>query len=131
MGVGMSILVGALLVVLPFLALQYWMVRKSQAMIGEAPTFPEGWGHLATGAHTLWFHSPHCGPCRAMERELRPFLEEGRIVEIDVTRAPALGQRLGVMATPTTVALRDGRVVRVEVGVRHRAQLEDLVAPSP
>ena len=76
----------------------------------------------------LWFHSPTCGPCRAMEPAVRPLVHAGKVRAVDVFEEPDLARSFGVMATPTTVRVRAGTVETVKTGFLNQATLESLSA---
>lgn len=128
MSASMAIFVGALLVIAPFLALQFRMLQQSQALVGSTPSLPDGWAFLGQGRQVVWLHSSGCAPCRRMEGDVAPFFRSGKMVGVDVGRERHLAERLGVMATPTTVVLQDGEIVGVAVGVRELDELELLMA---
>jgi len=76
-------------------------------------TLPSGF----TGSGALFFHSPTCGPCKAMMPGVRSLDDERDDVWIlDVREHGAAVQALGIRATPTLVVLRDGVVTAARVG---------------
>lgn len=81
----------------------------------------------------LQLSSPVCAPCRQAHRVLTALAAATpglRHVEVDLSQRPELAARLGVLRTPTTVAL-DGRgreLLRVS-GVPRRAELAAALAP--
>lgn len=108
----LAFVVGVLLV---GAALQVWMEFRSQAARGRPVQGVAG--VTGRGVEVLWFHSPSCGPCRVMEPSVREVQRDHPVRIVDVTRDPEAAAKLGVMATPTTVVVRDGVVERVQLGV--------------
>jgi thioredoxin 1 len=83
----------------------------------------------AQGAALVFFHSPTCGPCKAQIPALVAMGARGhKVVTIDVTERGDVAQAFRIMATPTTVAVRDGTIVEVLTGVVPLAKLIDLVS---
>ncbi len=106
--------------------LQLYMGVQSQVARGRKV---EGVaGITGRGVELVWFHSPGCGPCKAMEPFVRELARERPVAIVDVTVDPDAAARLSVMGTPTTVVLRDGVVERVQLGVVPKAALEVLLA---
>ncbi len=75
----------------------------------------------------LYFFSPKCGACVAMEKELAK-LKGVRIKRIDVSVREnlQLARELGIMATPTLVLLENGVVQEVLIGVQKADRLKEL-----
>ncbi len=83
----------------------------------------------ATGAALVWFHSPSCGPCRAMEPAVEALAAGGHtVIAIDVTLRRADAYAWSVMATPTSVFVRDGTITASRVGALPKATLEALLS---
>jgi len=124
---GVALLLLALLGVGALLLAQALAARAARAREGQpVGPLPAAWAHLAGADALLWFHSPRCGPCRAMRPAAEALAAAGRLVPVDVTADLALAQALGVRATPTTVRLRAGMVVAVRLGALRAAELEAL-----
>ncbi len=74
--------------------------------------------HVANGRRALvYFHSPGCAACRAITPTMKTLSQtkEGVFV-VDVSQELATAQALGVMATPTFVAIDGGKIARFHVG---------------
>lgn len=72
----------------------------------------------------IYFFSDACGMCKPMTPVIdRLSTEHRNVVKLDVARHLELARRFGVMGTPTTVLVRDGKVEQIWVGVRSEAQL--------
>lgn len=127
MSMGMGILVGILLVVGFIVGSQWLLGRFAKRMEGQpVPPLEGEWAEIASGNAVLWFHSPSCGPCRQMH----PYVRASGAHEVDVSKpdAMAVAQAFGIMGTPTTVAIKDGQVMTVRMGVVPKAEFEALVA---
>lgn len=96
-----------------------WVKIASGAMRGKrvaelAVVFP---GLAAQGRAAVYCYSAHCGPCR----RITPAIAElerlhPNLYRLDIGTHPGLARRLGVRATPTTLLVEDGRVLKVIVG---------------
>ncbi len=124
MSTGLSILASVLVVLGMMLGLQRWMAARMRAQEGkQAPPLgplgdPEG--------RVVWFYGPNCGPCHAM----RPAIDAlgDRAIPVDVSEHMDIAMAYGVMATPTTVFVRDGSIAAVRPGRLSPDQLEGLLA---
>lgn len=121
----MMVVVGLVLMT----ATQIRLQRAAAKQIGRAaPPLPE---LPAQGAAIVWFHSPSCGPCRAMEPAVEALAADGAVViPIDVTLRRADAYAWSVMATPTTVAVHDGQIVASRIGALPKAALESMLSPT-
>jgi thioredoxin 1 len=79
----------------------------------------------------LYFSSPDCGPCAAVQRpELDRFARhmngDIQVIEIDVTRDPQIADAYGVLSLPTTFLIDSyGRPRRVNMGLKYADQLRE------
>lgn len=95
---------------------QLWMAIASRRSVGKPA--PSVGVDLGEGSSLLYFTSPTCGPCRAMTPRIDAISAKGaRVVKIDVTARPEVAAAYGVMATPTTIAVRGGQIREVKLGV--------------
>jgi thiol-disulfide isomerase/thioredoxin len=121
---GIAILLGALVVFGGMIGMQWWMASKMRANEGKAaPPLgdlgdPEG--------RVVWFYGPNCGPCHAMRPAVDALGEQA--ILIDVSRHMDVARAYGVLATPTTVLVRGGRIAAVRPGRLSPGQLDDLLA---
>jgi thioredoxin 1 len=124
MSAGIWLLVGIAIGLAVLMGFQALLARQTQAAVGrEVPAS----GPLAEAEGRLvWFHSPTCAPCRAMHRDVAALGD--RVIEVDVSQRPDLARTFGVMATPTTVRVKDGRVAAARAGRIGRDQLEAMLA---
>ena len=80
------------------------------------------------GKSLVDFWATWCGPCRMQA----PILEQldgelggsVKVCKVDIDEQPELARRFGVMSIPTLVAIKDGEVSNMRVGVQ---SLENLV----
>jgi thioredoxin 1 len=67
-------------------------------------------GYRRGGAALVYFSSPHCAPCRAMQR---PAVERFKnavgssvqVIEVDTIARPDIAERWGIFSLPTTVLI--------------------------
>ena len=77
----------------------------------------------------LEFWAPACVECRAMKRDLEEVAATFPAVEhrrINVVESTAVARDLGVMSTPTLLAIADGKVIFRTVGRRTRGELQEV-----
>ena len=108
-----------------------WISLTSQQMRGHsvAPLgelFPE----LQTrqGRAALYCYSAHCPPCA----RLTPAIDQLRkrfpnLHKLDIQSAPELARELGIRATPTTLLIEDGKVLKVILGLAAAASVETFL----
>ncbi len=83
----------------------------------------------ATGAALVWFHSPSCGPCRAMEPAVEALAAGGHsVIAIDVTLRRADASAWSIAATPTSIFVRDGIITASRVGALPKPTLDALIS---
>ncbi len=71
-----------------------------------------------------YFFSPSCSACRTMEKLLPRVQEKFKnIIHINVMRDRETAQQFGVMGTPTTVVIVDGKIAAYFVGVTAPAKI--------
>lgn len=119
-------------VVVFFVALQLRVVIASRLLRGRpAPDFqsllrPGQAGH---DRYLLYFYSAHCGPCRRMGPHVDALAaRHTNVVKVDISAELAVARAFGIMATPTTVLVRDGTIARVVLGERTERRLEALLS---
>lgn len=128
MNIGIGLLIGIGLVFGTLFALQAFAARMAKRMEGEAAPAVDGpLGDRMSGNLLVWFHSETCGPCKAMEPFVRQLEAEGKAEIVDVHKNLSVAQAFGVMATPTTVHVRDGQILTVRPGVMGKAQMEAML----
>jgi len=124
------------LVTVTVVAVRAWSRRRVDGLeigaqlwsaLGEAP---DGRPSLVV------FSTPSCTACRtaqypAVEAVARRFGQALRILSIDLSRRPAVGQAFRVLTAPTTVVLSgDGRIASFNHGFVPAEQLEAQVGAA-
>lgn len=74
----------------------------------------------------LDFWAPWCGPCRMVGPVVDEIARERadiKVGKVNVDEQPELAGRFGVMAIPTLVVMRNGKVVDQAAGARPKAQI--------
>jgi thioredoxin 1 len=127
----MNVALAVLLVVVVGLVLmsinQIRMERAGHRQVGRpAPPLSD---LPATGAALVWFHSPSCGPCRAMEPAVESLAAGGHtVIAIDVTLRRADAYAWSIAATPTSVFVRDGVITASRVGALPKPTRDALIS---
>ena len=78
----------------------------------------------------LDFWAPWCGPCRMVSPIVDQIAEETTafaVGKINVDEEPELAKQFGVMSIPTLVVVKNGQVVRQEVGAKPKPQIIAMV----
>ena len=77
------------------------------------------------------FWAPWCGPCRMMGPIIEQLAEEyegkAKVGKVNVDEEGELSQAYGVMIMPTSVLVKDGKVVKQAVGARPKAEVEAML----
>jgi thioredoxin 1 len=86
----------------------------------------------ATGTVLVDFWATWCGPCRMQGPILSQLSEELdeselKIVKMDVDENPMTPQSFDVMAIPTMVIMKDGKLVERLVGVHTKDQIKEVL----
>lgn len=115
--------------------MQVSIARRARAMEGKAvPPLPGTMGRrIETQKSALvYLYSPQCGACRAITPRVRALAAKNPAVfAVDVMRDMDLARALGVMATPSTVELRDGKIAGYHVGAIPSPVMERFDRPVP
>jgi thiol-disulfide isomerase/thioredoxin len=102
------------------MGLQVMARRRASALNGQPlpPLQGELGARIGAAPRALvYFFTPTCGACRAVTPRMRALAEKGEpVFPVDATLDPDLARALSVMATPTTVEVDGGRVVKVHIG---------------
>jgi len=77
----------------------------------------------------IYFYSERCGACKIMKPEVEKLKKSVEVLELDVSKPEGFqkAKDLGIVATPTTLVVKDGIIKRVFVGVvRHQRILQEV-----
>ncbi len=98
-------------IVLARLGLKLYVLKRAKAMKGaKVEMIKDG---------VLYFYSQRCGACKAMEPQVEVLSKQLEVKKIDVLseEGQRIARGLGVMATPTTLVVKDGKVQKSFVGM--------------
>ncbi|MBW8011996.1 MAG: thioredoxin family protein [Chloroflexi bacterium] len=108
----------------------YWMLRW--LILARVQHKQPGLESLTPGIPgILYFTTPHCVPCKTVQRpaleDLREVLGEGiQIIQIDATKRTDLADSWGVLSVPTTFIIDSkGQPRHINHGVTRAAKLLD------
>ena len=76
------------------------------------------------------FWATWCGPCKTMTPIVEEIAEERtdiKVCKIDVDQEPELARQYRVMSIPTFLVFKDGEVVKRDMGVMSKDELEGLI----
>ena len=87
--------------------------RPVSALVGAIPELAD-----AKGRAVIYCYSDHCAPCRQMAPQIEALrARHPNLHKLDVTRHLDAARALGVRATPTTLLVEDGQVLKALLGV--------------
>lgn len=114
-----------------FIGFQVFMIRKMQGQRGKPAPALEGKAGKAIArgkASLFYFYSPQCGACRPMTPVVKSMAKkQSSVFPVDISRDMATARKFGVMATPTTILVKDGTVAEVLIGPQPESVLRGLV----
>ncbi|WP_448584273.1 thioredoxin family protein [Thermocrinis sp.] len=93
------------------LVLKLYVLKKAKTKEGmKVEGFSNG---------VLYFYSQRCGACKAMEPQIELLTKELEVRKLDVfsEEGQKEAKKFGVMATPTTILIKGGKVHKVFVGI--------------
>jgi len=113
--------IAALAVVVGFMMLSQVLIRsRAKALEGKPlPALPGSLGTMLASEESalLYFMSPQCGACRPWTARFTEMSKRNSHIHvINVAQDMELARALGVMATPSTVVVRNGRIQNYYVG---------------
>jgi len=77
------------------------------------------------------FWAPWCGPCRMLAPAVAQIAEEqagaAKVGKINVDEEPDLARQFGIASIPTVMVFKNGQAVHTLVGLRPKAELEQLL----
>lgn len=112
-----------------FLCLQALPFVRARNMRGKPVPRVAEFTLPTNGCVLIYFFRKSCGMCRSMTPQIEQLANDyPNVLQVDVAEAPELARGFAVMATPTTVLVRDGRVERIWLGTTSQAQLRRAIA---
>ncbi len=111
-----------------FLAMLLWSGLSAQNLRGQPVNalyelFPDLEKHRARAV--IYCFSAHCGPCRKMAPDIDRLCQtHPNLFKLDVSRHSAPARALGIRATPTTLLVEDGKVLKVLLGANTLGAVE-------
>lgn len=84
---------------------------------------------IQTGRKLLvYFYSPSCGACRPMTPVIDTMKKEsGNVFSVNLAKDMQTARAFGVMGTPATVIVEEGRIRKFILGARTERYLRDLI----
>jgi len=80
------------------------------------------------GDRLIYFYSPTCGPCRSMTPIIDQLARDNpRVFKVNVMEDLETARAFNIRATPTTVLVKDERVLDIVLGAKGQKQLESLL----
>ena len=116
------ILIGIILIGIMLSAKVYTLKREKSIIGMEVPR-----GIVNGNTALLYFKSNYCRMCRAQDSLIEQIRDKVRVIEIDVYKNPELTRLMRVFATPTIIAVKNGRVINARVGVQNLNTLNSLI----
>ncbi len=81
-----------------------------------------------TGDRLIYFYSAKCAPCRSMTPIIDQLAEEHpQVNKVDVLSDMETARSFNIRATPTTVLVKDNRILDIALGSKTQTQLEKLL----
>jgi len=117
--------------VLFVVGMRVFMVMRIKRQEGKpVPELSGKLGRAAKGRglSMFYFYSPQCGPCKAMTPVVKNM--RGNVFAVDITKDMDVARKFGVMATPTTVLVKQGVVQQILVGPQPAPTLKGLMATA-
>ncbi|WP_457568821.1 thioredoxin family protein [Desulfurobacterium sp.] len=96
----------------------YWGFKSKRMRGKPLPLLDGEFARLKKGKGLVYFYSPTCQPCKAMEPIIKKLVKDAKIkvVRVNVTEKPELARKFGVLATPSEILVEDGKIVKVILG---------------
>ena len=100
--------------------------------VAEFQEYPNKWDFKGDKPCLVDFHAPWCVYCKALSPILDQLAVEydGKIdiYKVDVDQEPELARQYRVMSIPTFLVFKEGEVVKRDMGVMSKEEVEGLIA---
>ena len=76
------------------------------------------------------FYASWCRPCKMYSPIVKEFAKENKdikVVKIDMDNEEELANKYKIMSIPTTVVIKDGKIINKAVGVLNKEQIKELI----
>jgi thioredoxin 1 len=127
----MEVFIAIAIIVGLFVGLQLWMRRKARRSVGEQvpQTIASDAFFQGGDRKLLYFWSPTCGPCIQMMPAVDAIKKDHptRVKKVDLGSGIEWARAFNIMATPTTIVVKDQKVEDVRMGVLNGKQLQALL----
>lgn len=114
-------------IVLLFLVLQFLMIRKSKSQKGKLIENADGMVGEAVGKYQkllIYFWGPGCAACKPQTKIIDNLKKSyDNILSFDISNDLNTARKLGIMATPTILVIKNKVIEEVLIGV----QTEDKI----
>lgn len=122
-----------LLLVVPIGAImlwQLWLWLRARRVIGDmAPDTSTVDAGVETPNRLYFFHSIHCGACRAQMPLIEQFSKEfPNLILVDMEKHAQLFKDFGIVGTPTFIHVVHGRIREVRLGGRSESWLRSRLS---
>jgi thioredoxin 1 len=121
------IIIAIVSVVVLFFLMQKWVVIKTKSNKGKDLSGINGEIGKAISNHkslVLYFFSPSCSACKVQTPIVQELMKSfPNLFSMDISKDINLARQLGVMATPTTLIVRDRIIHEVLMGSQSKDKL--------
>jgi thiol-disulfide isomerase/thioredoxin len=107
----------------------YWQAKRARGTVVRG--FPGSLGRIAESAGTVaaYLYSPNCSHCRVQGPTIERLQKEfPGITPVNILEEMEGARRLGILGTPATVVIHEGRVQRVFIGVASESDLRSALS---
>ncbi|MEJ2453542.1 MAG: thioredoxin family protein [Candidatus Thiodiazotropha sp.] len=115
------VVVAAFLILMPMLT--YLSARRQVGRPVDSAATGAG-----EGDRLIYFYSPKCGPCRSMTPIIDRLAQDNpRVFKVNVMEDMETARAFNIRATPTTILVKDERVLDIALGAKGEVQLERML----
>ncbi|MEO2068825.1 MAG: thioredoxin family protein [Desulfurobacteriaceae bacterium] len=96
-----------------------WMKKIKKLKGQDLPILIGEFGRLKKGKGVIYFHSPQCRPCKMIEPIVKKLSKEYKkvhFIKVNVMEDLETAKKFGILATPTIIITREGKVEDVLIG---------------